>query len=113
MLCDIRRKKGLQSQHQCQGSEINNLDAEKKMPGRIIMPSLGGGRTIFLPKPLLTAFARQGNYSGFFVVVFLHLLFSKNMKDNFPLPVVLRKVGSKIYSHQVFLERSPRSIVSC
>lgn len=58
MLCNIRRKKGLESQDQSQVSEINNADAKKKMPVRIIMSSLRGGKTIFLPKMLLTAFAR-------------------------------------------------------
>lgn len=111
MLCNIRRKEGLESQHQCLGSEINNSDAEKKIPARIITSSLGEGRTIFLPKPLLPLLDR--GITGLFVVVFLHLLFSSNMKDNFPLTLVSGKVGSKIYSHQVFLERSQRSIVSC
>lgn len=58
VLCNSRRKKGLESQHQCQVSEINNADAKKKMPARIIVSSLRGGKSIFLPKMLQTAFAR-------------------------------------------------------
>jgi len=81
VLCNIRRNKGLESQHQSQVSETNHADAKKKIPAGIIMFSLRGGKTIFLPKTLLTAFARtsyHGNYSIFFSI--MHLLFSNNMR---------------------------------